>query len=104
MEIINRSLIDPLKLLTRESLLRANSELIAQLQDRLKAKHFRPQEGDNLKLAYARIFIQALQIQSAILKDSELDEIKKRLEALENSENERAEISQAHSSTVGGIY
>jgi len=70
----------------------------------LKAKRFRPQEGDSLKLAYIRVFIQALQVHNAILKDTEIDEIQKRLEALENSENEKAGISQVHSSMVGGIY
>lgn len=75
-------------LMSRESLLRANSELIEQLQERLKAKRFRPQEGDGLKLAYIRVFIQALQVQNSILKDSELDEIKKRLEVLESSQGQ----------------
>lgn len=68
---------------SRESLLSANSELIAQLQDRLKAKRFRPQEGDSLKLAYMRVFLQALQVQNAILKDLELENLKERLEILE---------------------
>lgn len=70
---------------SREALLSANSELIVQLQDRLKAKRFRPQEGDNAKLGYIRALIQALQAQNAILKDAELDEIKKRLDTLESS-------------------
>jgi len=43
--------ITTFKLLIRETLLNANSELIEQLQKRLKAKHFRAQEGDRLKLA-----------------------------------------------------
>lgn len=68
---------------SRESLLSANSELIEQLQERLKVKRFRPQEGDGVKLAYMRVYIQALQAQNAILKDNELDEIQKRIEALE---------------------
>lgn len=72
-----------LNLLSRESLLRANSELIEQLQARLKAKRFRPQEGDSIKLAYIRVFIQALQVQNAILKDQELEDLKQRLEVLE---------------------
>jgi len=72
------------KLLTRESLLSANSELIEQLQKRLKAKRFRAQEGDSLKLAYIGVFIQALQIQNTILKDLDIDDFQKRLEALEN--------------------
>jgi hypothetical protein len=74
-------------LFSRESLLSANSEIIVQLQDRLKAKRFRPQEGHSLKLAYVRVFVQALQVQNAILKDSELDEIKKRIEALESTQS-----------------
>ncbi len=76
--------IATLKLLTRESLLSANSELIEQLQKRLKAKRFRVQEGDSLKLAYIRVFIQALQVQNAIMKDLDIGDFQKRLEALEN--------------------
>lgn len=75
---------NPLNLLSRKSLLSANSDLILQLHDRLKAKRFRPQEGDALKLAYIRVFVQALQVQNAILKDAELDEIKKRMDVLES--------------------
>jgi len=78
----------PLNLLSRESLLSANSDLILQLHDRLRAKRFRPQEGDALKLAYIRVFVQALQVQNAIMKDSELDEFKKRLEALEGTKGQ----------------
>lgn len=63
----------------REALLHANSVLIAQLQDRLKAKRFRPQEGDSVKIGYIRALIQALQAQNAILKDAELDELKKEI-------------------------
>lgn len=76
--------ITTLKLLTRESLLNANSELIEQLHKRLKAKRFRAQEGDSLKLAYIRVFIQALHVQNAVLKDLDIDEFQKGLEALEN--------------------
>lgn len=69
----------------RESLLSANSAIIKQLQDRLKAKRFRPQEGDGLKLAYIRVYLQALQIQNTILKDIELDELKTELEELKEA-------------------
>jgi len=68
---------------SREALLSANSALIGQLQTRLKAKRFRPQDGDNCKLGYIRALVQALQCQNTILKDSELDEIKDRLCKLE---------------------
>ena len=69
---------------SRETLLSANSEIIAQLQARLSAKRFRVQEGDNIKLAYIQIFIQALQAQNAILKDAELDDLKKEIEELKD--------------------
>jgi hypothetical protein len=75
--------INRLNLLSRESLLKANSELIERLQDRLRAKRFRPQEGDGIKLAYMRVFLQALQVQNAILKDQEIEDLKQRLEVLE---------------------
>lgn len=67
---------------SRESLLKANAELIGTLQKRINVKRFRPQEGDSIKLGYIRALIQALQAQNAILKDSELDEIKNELEEL----------------------
>lgn len=72
---------------TRECLLSANAQLIAQLQERLHVKRFRPQEGDGIKLAYMRVYIQALQVQNAILKDNELDEIQKRIAALESTQS-----------------
>lgn len=101
MKIAMSAPINTPKLLTRESLLRANSELIGQLQERLKAKRFRPQEGDGIKLAYLRLYLQALQAYNAMLKDFELDEIQKRLEALENSQNEKVGASKAHNSALG---
>lgn len=73
----------PLNYSSRESLLSANSELITQLQDRLRAKRFRPQEGDRSRLAHLRLFLQALQVQNSILKDLELEDLKQRLEVLE---------------------
>jgi len=66
----------------REALLYANSTLIRQLQDRLKAKRFRPQDGDTIKIGYIRALIQALQAQNAILKDAELDDLKKEIDEL----------------------
>lgn len=67
---------------SRESLLCANSALIAQLQARLKAKRFRPQEGDQIRIGYIRVLVQALQSQNNILKDAEVDELQKELDEL----------------------
>lgn len=88
----------------RESLLSANAEIIEQLQKRLKAKRFRVQEGDSLKLGFLRIFVQALQLQNSILRDVELDEIKSRLEVLEeNTLPEKREDLQALTHNYEGI-
>jgi len=66
----------------RDSLLKANSELIVNLQKRINVKRFRPQEGDSIKLGYIRVLVQALQAQNAILKDVELDDLKKEIKEL----------------------
>lgn len=70
---------------TRERLLRANSELLANLQSRINVKRFRVQEGDSLKLGYVRAFIQAVQVQNAILKDAELDELRAEIQELKEA-------------------
>lgn len=95
MKTDNNSPLIPLNFSSRDSLLSANSELIEQLQDRLKVKRFRPQEGDSLKLAYIRVYIQALQLQNTILKDIELGEVEERLKALEEKTNEVINKSSA---------
>lgn len=74
----------PIDCNNREALLKANSVLIGQLQNRLKAKRWRPQEGENLKISYIRALIQALQAQNTILKDVELDDLKKEIEDLKD--------------------
>jgi fatty acid-binding protein DegV len=84
METNNNNSIISKKFSNREALLTVNSELIAQLQARLKAKRFRPVDGDSVKLGYARALIQALQAQNAILKDAELDDLKKEIEELKD--------------------
>lgn len=85
MKTDNKTHENALNFQSRELLLSANSELIAQLQDRFKAKRFRPQEGDGIKLAYMRVFIQALALQNSILRDSELEELQDRIKALEEA-------------------
>lgn len=67
---------------SRDSLLSTNSVLITQLQSRLKAKRFRLQEGDSIRISYMRTLIQALQCQNNILRDVEMEELKKDVEEL----------------------
>lgn len=75
--------------MNREELLNSNSELIILLQKRLKAKRWRVQEGETVKLSYIRALIQALQAQNMILKDYELEEMNNRLKTLERLANEK---------------
>ena len=67
---------------SRESLLKANAELIENLQKRINVKRFRTQEGDSIRLGYIRALMQALKVQNEILKDTEIDDLKKELEEL----------------------
>jgi len=67
---------------SRESLISANSDLLETLHKRLSVVRFRPAEGDSLKLAYIRVYIQAIQAQNAILKDVEINDLKTELEEL----------------------
>jgi hypothetical protein len=85
MKIDNTIPENSLNFSSRESLLKANAELIDNLQKRINVKRFRPQEGDSIKLGYIRALIQALQAQNAILKDAELDEIKTEIEELKEA-------------------
>jgi hypothetical protein len=74
-----------LNISSREYLLKTNARLIESLQKRINVKRFRPQEGDNIKLGYIRALIQALQAQNAIMKDTELDDLKKEIEELKGA-------------------
>lgn len=86
MKTSNKPLDNSLNYSSRELLLKANSEIITQIQARIRGKRFRVQEGDSVKLAYFRVLIQALQVQNSILKDTEIDDIKERLQVLEDAE------------------
>lgn len=67
---------------SRESLLKTNAELIADLRKRVSTRRFRVAEGDSVKLSYVRALIQSIGLQATILKDVELDAIKHELEVL----------------------
>lgn len=68
------------KFADRESLLKVNGQLIADLKKRVMARRFKPQAGDSIKANYARTMLQSIGLQASILKDIELDAIKKELE------------------------
>jgi hypothetical protein len=66
----------------RYELIQSNKVLIKNLEKRLKAKRFIVREGDCQKQGYIRLLIQALKVQNEILKDTEIDELKKEIDEM----------------------
>ncbi|TGC07017.1 hypothetical protein [Methanolobus halotolerans] len=79
---------NPSEILSRQHLLDVSSKMIKEILSRIKSKRFRPTEGDSIKLQYLRVLVSAIQAHNSILKDTELDDIKKRLENLEVTLND----------------
>ena len=66
----------------RYELIQSNKALIKSLEKRLKAKRFIVREGDYQKQGYIRLLIQALKVQNEILKDFEIDDLKKEIDEM----------------------
>lgn len=71
------------KILTRAELLALSSELVEQLHARTTRPTFRETGADRTRLAYARATTAAIAATAAILRDAELDDLKARLDRLE---------------------
>jgi len=71
------------KILTRAELLALSSELVEQLHARTTRPTFRETGADRTRLAYARATTAAIAATAAILRDAELDDLKERLDRLE---------------------
>ena len=67
---------------SRESLLKVNAELIENLRSRVNQRRFKPQPGDATRLGYYRVLISGIQVYNMVLKDTELDDLKKEIEEL----------------------
>lgn len=72
----------------RSRLMDISSSMVESLYIRLNVERFKEREGDSTRLQYVRAFIQALQVHNAILKDTEIDDIKRRLDYLEAPKHE----------------
>jgi len=71
------------KTLSRAELMIRATDLINLLHGRTTAKVFRARQDDPARLAYARAATAAVQAYASILRDSELDEIRERLDTIE---------------------
>ena len=70
--------------ISRDELMVKASELIDLLHKRTTATRFKEGRHDRARLAYARAAVTAVSAYGNLLKDVELDELKRRIEALED--------------------
>jgi hypothetical protein len=70
---------------SRGDLLRISTQLIEDLKNRVFVDRFKVREGDEMKLKYLRILVEAIKGHASILKDEDMDDIKRRLAHLENT-------------------
>ena len=71
--------------LDREELLQLTSDLIEYLHGRACGPRFRPYPTDKDRAAFQRVMVTAISAYGSILKDEEIDSIKRRIEALEDA-------------------
>lgn len=76
----------------RYELIQSNKALIKSLEKRLKAKRFIVREGDYQKQGYIRLLIQALKVQNEILKDFEIDDLKKEIEEMKEQIKSKSQV------------
>lgn len=69
----------------REQLLAINSDLIRTLHRRISGRRFRANKHDGTRLAVARALVQAVVAHNAVLRDMEMDELERRIAALEEA-------------------
>ena len=69
----------------REQLLAINSDLIRTLHRRISGHRFRANKHDGTRLAVARALVQAVVAHNQVLRDTEMEELKRRIAALEEA-------------------
>jgi hypothetical protein len=67
----------------REQVLVLTSDLITYLHRRSCGPRFREFPTDRIRMSYQRVMISAIAVYGGVLRDTELDELKRRIEALE---------------------
>ena len=75
---------EPEKILSREEVLKITSGLIARLKDSPN-KRYRDVDLEKTRAAWTRIAISCIDAHAAMLKDTELEEMKRRIAALETA-------------------
>lgn len=75
--------------LDREQVLRLTSDLITYLHTRSCGPRFREFPTDRARVSYQRVMVSAIGAYSGLLRDSEIEELKRRIEALEVAKETR---------------
>ena len=69
----------------REQLLAVSTDLIRSLHRRISGPRFRGNQHDSTKLGYARALVAAVQVHNQVLRDMEMEELERRIAALEEA-------------------
>jgi hypothetical protein len=69
--------------ISRELLMQMTSRLIRILHKRTTSRRFKPSGHDSPRLQYARTTVAAIQAYTALLRDDEIETLKRRIESLE---------------------
>lgn len=79
----------PGQALTREELARMTSDILKKLHARAAGDRFYPRESDQALMAIVRAFVQGVTALNGVLKDQEIDELNRRVKALEEQVHEK---------------
>lgn len=74
---------EPEEALSREELLKMTSTLLKKMHARAMASRFRAKNDDGIWLQMVRAYSQTAAVMASIQKDTELDDIQRRLAAIE---------------------
>ena len=74
---------EDIKILSREDLLKMLTELTLKMRYKIFWGRFTKPEIERLRIRYDSLFCEVLRTYNAILRDKEIDEMKRRLEELE---------------------
>jgi len=69
----------------REELLVVSTDLIRTLHRRISGRRFRANQHDGTRLAVARALVQAITAHNQVLRDLEVEELERRIAALEEA-------------------
>jgi hypothetical protein len=80
----NHSILDSNTPMSRAEILETLSYHILLIDRRVSGERFREQDGDKTRISYFRALAYAMAIYGTLLRDAELEDLEKRISALES--------------------